>query len=81
MESVASELWIWEDAGRVMVRLRTNAAPDRIRRRLDAVGLDGSLEALEGDPDMTRVRGGTSYLLAFGGGVSVDLVRALLARL
>jgi len=80
MSRLASEVWLWEEAGRLFALLRTNASEERVRTRLCALGLCGLIEACERRADATRVRGGTHVVVTFREGVTRDDVRATLER-
>lgn len=79
MGNVASEIWIWEQDGRLHARLRTNATERAVRERLVELGLCELLESFERHTDVTHMRGGTHVMLRWREGVTAGDIREQLA--
>lgn len=80
MPRLVSEVWLWEEAGRVCALLQSNASEGWMRARLCALGLCEVIEACERRADATRMRGGTHFIVTFRNGVTRDDVRGALER-
>ncbi|MCI0465207.1 MAG: hypothetical protein L0Z62_50435 [Gemmataceae bacterium] len=80
MPALVSEVYLWEDDGRLWVRLRTNVSADVLQAWLSALGLGSAIETLEpvtADP----ARGGHGFLLRCHAQVQRDVLRRAVEQL